>query len=73
MATYEEFMDEKVKIDAFIKDSYTIHYIEGSLEGDIVEFAKIGDPTDKQSILLKNANSRKYVATILIKNQLQKN
>ncbi|GLO67462.1 MULTISPECIES: hypothetical protein [Oceanobacillus] len=73
MSTYQEFMDEKLKIDAFINDGYTIHLIKGTLEGDIVEFTKTDDIADKQSILLKDANSRKYVTTILIKKQLQKN
>ncbi|WP_249872434.1 hypothetical protein [Oceanobacillus saliphilus] len=72
MSNYQEFIEEKQAIDALMKDNYRIKKITGTLEGDVVEFEKQGEFAVKQSILLTNPDSRKYVTTILIKKQLQK-
>ncbi|MGJ9457437.1 hypothetical protein [Oceanobacillus sp. CF4.6] len=72
MSNYQEFIEEKQEIDALLKDNYRIKKITGTLEGDVVEFEKQGEFAVKRSILLTNPDSRKYVTTLLIKKQLQK-
>ncbi|HEX6594769.1 MAG TPA: hypothetical protein VF095_09285 [Bacillota bacterium] len=72
MSSYQEFMEEKYKIDVLMKDHYMIKHMKGTLEGDLVQFEKLGTSDSKRSILLTNPDSRKYVTTLLIKKQLQK-
>lgn len=71
MSSYQAFLQEKQLIDEFVKNGYKITAITGSLDGDKVEFRKEG-LIKMKSILLLNADSRKYVTTLLIKRQLQK-
>jgi hypothetical protein len=70
LSNYQDFLKEKQLIDEFIKNDYKIIAIIGSLDGDEVELEKEGIP-EKQSILLANPDSRKYITTLLIKRQLQ--
>ncbi|GIO18828.1 hypothetical protein J18TS1_19280 [Oceanobacillus oncorhynchi subsp. incaldanensis] len=70
MSSYQEFLQEKQLVDAWMKNNYKIKSIVGTLDGDRVELEKESVP-EKQSILLENADSRKYITTLLIKHQLQ--
>lgn len=70
MSSYQEFLQEKQLVDEWIKNNYKISSIVGTLDGDKVELEKEG-LSEKQSILLENADSRKYITTLLIKHQLQ--
>ncbi|MDM8100227.1 hypothetical protein [Oceanobacillus oncorhynchi] len=70
MSSYQEFLQEKQLVDAWMKNNYKITSIVGTLDGDMVELEKEG-VSEKQSILLENADSRKYITTLLIKHQLQ--
>ncbi|MEK4303376.1 hypothetical protein [Oceanobacillus sp. FSL K6-0251] len=71
MSSYQEFLQEKQLVDAWMKNNYKITSVVGTLDGDMVELEKEG-MAEKQSILLENADSRKYITTLLIKHQLQK-
>ncbi|MEF3329029.1 hypothetical protein [Oceanobacillus oncorhynchi] len=71
MSSYQEFLQEKQLVDAWMKNNYKITSVVGTLDGDMVELEKEG-VAEKQSILLENADSRKYITTLLIKHQLQK-
>ncbi|GAA0320771.1 hypothetical protein [Oceanobacillus sp. FSL W7-1293] len=70
MSSYQEFLQEKQLVDEWMKNNYKITSIVGTLDGDMVELEKEG-VSEKQSILLENADSRKYITTLLIKHQLQ--
>lgn len=70
LSNYEAFMEEKQVIDELVKQNYVIRNIYGTLEGDVVEFEKLGKTAGRKSIRLTNPDSRKYVTTILIKGQL---
>ncbi|CEI82399.1 hypothetical protein BN997_02265 [Oceanobacillus oncorhynchi] len=70
MSSYQEFLQEKQLVDAWMKNNYKITSVVGTLDGDMVELEKEG-VAEKQSILLENADSRKYITTLLIKHQLQ--
>lgn len=71
MSSYQDFLKEKQLIDEFIKNDYKITTITGSLDGERVELEKEG-VAEKRTILLSNPDSRKYITTLLIKRQLQK-
>jgi len=70
LSSYQEFLQEKQLVDEWMKNNYKITSIVGTLDGDMVELEKEG-VSEKQSILLENADSRKYITTLLIKHQLQ--
>ncbi|MFB4475811.1 hypothetical protein ACDI16_23485 [Oceanobacillus caeni] len=67
MSNYEDFIKEKQVIDELVKQNYVIKNIQGTFEGDVVEFEKLGNTAARKSIRLTNPDSRKYVTTILLK------
>ncbi|KKE80039.1 hypothetical protein NSA56_10100 [Oceanobacillus caeni] len=67
MSNYEDFIKEKQVIDELVKQNYVIKNIQGTLEGDVVKFEKLGNTAARKSIRLTNPDSRKYVTTLLIK------
>ncbi len=69
LSSYQEFIKEKQLIDELLKNNFEITAIEGTLDGDRVELEK-QDYFERQSIILTNSDSRKYVTTLLIKGQL---
>ena len=71
MSSYQTFLQEKQLIDELVKNNYKITSIVGTLDGDRVELEKEGMP-HKQSILLRNADSRKYITKLLMTHQPQK-
>ncbi|RKQ34688.1 hypothetical protein [Oceanobacillus halophilus] len=71
MSSYQDFLREKQRIDEYVKNGYKITAVVGTLDGDSVELEK-ENTGEKQSILLRNADARKYITTLLIKRQLQK-
>lgn len=67
MSNYDDFLTEKLKIDDLIKKGYTITRTQGTLDGDVVEFENQNDTTQKETILLRNPDSRKYFTALYIK------
>lgn len=72
MSDYQQFLAERDKIDYFIDKGFRIKNVEENLEGAFLLLEKRGD-TDKQeeTLHIKHADSRKYFASLLIR-QLQK-
>ncbi|MFE7063008.1 hypothetical protein ACFVAD_12740 [Sutcliffiella sp. NPDC057660] len=72
MSDYQQFLAERDKIDYFIDKGFRIKNVEENLEGAFLLLEKRGG-TDKQeeALHIKHADSRKYFASLLIR-QLQK-
>jgi len=70
LSNYQSFLEEKLTIDGLIERDFKISDVQESLDGDVVEMKK---GSAKQTFLLTNPDSRKYLATILIKQQKQPN
>lgn len=71
MSNNKTFLAEKLKFDDLIKRGYTITSVQGTLDGDVVEFKHKTLKPDKETILFTNPDSRKYFSTLYIK-QLKK-
>lgn len=67
MSNSEAFLSEKLKIDDLFKKGYTITSVKGTLDGDVVEFEHKTLKSGKETILFTNPDSRKYFATLYIK------
>lgn len=65
MSAYEQFAEEKNKIDAYIKQQYRITGVRETLSGDWLEFLHPGG--DKAALLVLTADARKYFTNVLIK------
>lgn len=64
MREHAEFILEKEKIDALIKEGYAITAVQENLEGAFVQFSK----EDKQAHLhIESADARKYFSFLLKK------
>lgn len=72
MSDYQQFLAERDKIDFFIDKGFRIKNVEENLEGAFLLLENRGG-TDKQeeTLHIKHADSRKYFASLLIR-QLQK-
>ncbi|WP_077328755.1 hypothetical protein [Virgibacillus siamensis] len=68
MASYDAFLSEKREVDDLLKSGYTITGSKGTLDGDVVEFEN-QMTFDKKTIRLTSPDSRKYFATLYIKQQ----
>ncbi|MDQ0201388.1 hypothetical protein [Neobacillus ginsengisoli] len=65
MSEYQQFLDERDKIDFFIQKGYRINGVKEQLNGDSVGFlSPNGNITE--TILIKNPNARKYFSSLLI-------
>lgn len=65
MSEYQQFLDERDKIDFFIQKGYCINGVQEHLNGDTVGFLHPnGNITE--TILIKNPNARKYFSSLLI-------
>ncbi|MDY0395839.1 hypothetical protein RWE15_17400 [Virgibacillus halophilus] len=38
LSTYDAFLEEKLQVDSLLKQGYTIIGLNGTLDGDVVEF-----------------------------------
>ncbi|HTG71052.1 MAG TPA: hypothetical protein VL921_17475 [Candidatus Udaeobacter sp.] len=65
MSAYEQFAEEKNKIDAYMKQQYVITGVREGLSGDWLELKHPGG--DQASLLVETADARKYFANLLIK------
>ena len=65
MSAYEQFAEEKSKIDGYIKQQYVITGVREGLSGDWLELKHPGG--DQASLLVETADARKYFANLLIK------
>lgn len=67
MSEYQEFIEEKDKINRYFKEGYEMHSITENLSGTLVEFAPPKfNGKDMVQLLLVTPEARKYIVTILM-------
>lgn len=71
MLSYDAFQTEKLQVDDLMENGYIMTGSKGTLDGDVVEFNH-KTTFDKKTVLLTSPDSRKYFATLFIKQQNQK-
>ena len=69
-STFQEFYDERDKIDEIINAGFEINTVEENLSGAFVEFTKEGEAPRQLHII--NADARKHFSTMVFIQQ-QKN
>ncbi|RKL68248.1 hypothetical protein CR203_07115 [Salipaludibacillus neizhouensis] len=75
MSTHNEFIAERDKIDFLIDQGYRITAVTENLSGDLVEFQQVdeagvlGEKKETTSLLIMNANARKYFSTLMMEQQ----
>lgn len=66
MSDYQQFLNERDKIDYFIGKGYRINAVNEHLNGATVDFLHPnGNVTE--SLLIGTANARKYFSSLLLK------
>lgn len=68
MSAYEQYAEEKSKIDSYIKQQYVITGVREGLSGDWLELKHPGG--DEATLLVETADARKYFANLLLKQSL---
>jgi hypothetical protein len=65
MSEYQQYLEERDKIDYFIQKGYLISNVKEHLNGATVDFVH---PNGKvtETLLIGNANARKYFSSLLI-------
>lgn len=66
MSDYQQFLDERDKIDILIQKGYRINAVSEHLNGTTVEFMH-PDGRLKDTLLIGTPNARKYYSIILMK------
>lgn len=66
MSDYQQFLDERDKIDFLIQKGYRIHAVTEHLNGSSVEFSHPNEPIT-ETLLIGTANARKYFSSLLMK------
>ncbi|WP_053377337.1 hypothetical protein [Paenibacillus sp. FJAT-27812] len=68
MSAYEQYAEEKRKIDAYISQQYVITGVSEGLSGDTLELKHPGG--DAATLLVMTADARKYFVNLLLKQSL---
>jgi hypothetical protein len=68
MSAYEQYAEEKSKIDSYMKQQYVITGVREGLSGDWLELKHPGG--DEATLLVETADARKYFANLLLKQSL---
>lgn len=66
MSEHQQFLSEREKIDFLMQKGYRIHQVKEHLDGATVEFVH-PDGNVSETLLIGNANARKYFSSLLIK------
>lgn len=69
MSDYQQFLNERDKMDFLIGKGYRIQSVHEHLDGASVEFVH-PDKKEKETLLIGTANARKYFSSLLIKQNL---
>ena len=72
MSEYQEFLQERDRIDYLVQMNYKIKNITENLSGAFVEFEKSKDANDEaenEVLHISTAEGRKYFSVVLIKQQ----
>ncbi|MEH6996289.1 hypothetical protein V7075_26900 [Neobacillus drentensis] len=69
MSDYQQYLNERDKLDFFIQKGFRINAVHEHLDGASVEFYH---PTsnEKETLIIGTANARKYFSSVLIKQNL---
>jgi hypothetical protein len=65
MSDYQQFLQERDRIDFLIQNGYKITNITENLSGAFVDFEK--KDNEKETLHIHTADARKYFSVILIK------
>jgi hypothetical protein len=70
LSNYQQFLNEREKIDLLIQKGYRIKYVNENLSGAFVEFENKSQE-EKRNVThhVLTADARKYFSVILIKQQ----
>lgn len=68
MSDYQEFLQERHRIDYLVQMGYKIKNITENLSGAFVEFETI-DEESHETLHISTAEGRKYFSVVLIKQQ----
>ncbi|WP_339146996.1 MULTISPECIES: hypothetical protein [unclassified Sutcliffiella] len=74
MSDYQQYIAEKDKIDFFINKGFRIKDVEENLEGAFLVLEMNDGKKDiphEETLHIKHADSRKYFASLLIRQQRQ--
>lgn len=66
MSEYQQFLDERDKMDVLIQKGYRISAVSEHLNGATVEF-RHPDGKQTETLVIGTPNARKYFASLLIK------
>ncbi|NMH75045.1 hypothetical protein HF078_18365 [Bacillus sp. RO2] len=72
MSDYQQYIAEKEKIDFFINKGFRIKDVEENLEGSYLVLERHDGKKEishEETLHIKHADSRKYFASLLIKQQ----
>ncbi|KPB05115.1 hypothetical protein [Bacillus sp. CHD6a] len=74
MSDYQQYIAEKEKIDFFIHKGFRIKEVEENLEGSFLVLERRDSQKEishEETLHIKHADSRKYFASLLIKQHQQ--
>lgn len=68
MSEYQEFLEEKKKIDHYFNKGFKVHNLYENLSGMFIEFTLSDESLDQERIQLHlvTAEARKYISTLLM-------
>ncbi|SFC70562.1 hypothetical protein SAMN05443252_105385 [Bacillus sp. OV322] len=66
MSDFQEFLEEKEKIDSLVNQGYRIEHITENLSGAFVDFKKSKEVNEYQQLHIKTAEGRKYFSVFLL-------
>ena len=74
MSEYQEFLQERDRIDILLQKGFKIKHIMENLSGAFVEFEKKKNhngESDNETLHITTPEARKYFSVILIKQQIE--
>lgn len=69
MSEYEEYIEERRKIDDLLQDDYGIEHVSEDLSGALVTFVDKKGKRERKKLRIGNADARKYFSVIVMKQQ----
>jgi hypothetical protein len=65
MSAYEEFIEEKAKIDGYLAQGYSIAGLKEDMDGTQIWLVRGDKVLEKASLALVNPDSRKYASSLV--------
>lgn len=72
MSDYQQFLQERERIDFFLEKGYRISKVTEDLNGALIDFEKLNTKADEavtETLHISTANARKYFTVKLIEQQ----